>query len=167
MNEALNILANWADMQIKEITLGVPFKEVQAYEKLHAEQFDVWCKGHDVDPSMALRVFGFKGVTSKKETAIVHYQAAAKRVRQWLDFAFEPCAKDHANLTIRPVVSVVYDGKTYIEEAAEHETPEMWSLYATERKSCLTYCFADLDTEDAAKEFAALLSEMHHLPLIA
>lgn len=167
MNEALKILADWAELQLKEIALGVPFKEVQAYEKLHTEQFEAWCKAHDVELSIALRVFGFKGVTSKKETAVLHYQAAAKRVRQWLDFAFEPCAKDHAHLTIRPVVMFFDDGEWYTEEAAEHETPEMWSLYATERKSCLTYCFADLDTEDTAKEFAALLSEMHRLPLDA
>ncbi|BCK65821.1 hypothetical protein KAM448_35060 [Aeromonas caviae] len=167
MNDALKILVKWAELQLKDIALGVPFKDVQAYEKLHSEQFEAWCKANNVGSSIALQIFGFKGVTSKKETAILHYQAAAKRARQWLDFSFEPCFQQHANLTIRPVVTVVYDGKTYTEEAAEHETPEMWSLYATERKSCLTYCFADLDTEDTAKEFAALLSEIHKLPLIA
>lgn len=167
MNEALKIMADWAELQLKEIALGVPFKDVQAYEKMHAEQFESWCKAHNLESSIVLRIFGFKGVTSKKETAILHYKAAAKRARQWLDFVFEPCFEQYSNLTIRPVVTVVYDGKEYIEEATQDESPDMWSLYATERKSCLALCFADLDTEDTAKEFAVILSEIYNLPLIA
>ncbi|MCX4117312.1 hypothetical protein [Aeromonas hydrophila] len=166
MKSAIKILADWAELQIKEINLGVPFKDVQAYEKLHAEQFNNWCKAHGVDCSMALKIFNFKGVTSKKETAIENYKIAANRASQWLSFSFEPIKEQYSNLSIRPVVTVIYEGEEYTEEAAEGETPEMWSLYATERKSCLTFCFADIDSEELANEFAGFASEIYGLPLV-
>jgi len=168
MRSALEILANWAELQIREIKLGVPFKDSQAYEKLHAEQFGAWCKNHGVDEDTALEIFGFNGVTSKKETAVINYQQAAERARQWLSFPFDISANTHLCITMRPVVNFTADdGKEYTEEAMEGETPDLWSLYATNKKDFLTYCFIDLDTKEAAINLGRRVSKVYGLPFDA